>query len=148
LQVFRELGGRRITVADCEYRDPDVSIYLDGRSYHAQSVEKIEDDLDRRNQLEAKGICVLEFTYADVIDHFDEVAQALGLARAGGAPDPSLALAALPGWQLVSADPASLRAIVNVDPAAWVQREAARQESLRSANQARLAGWRLDRRAM
>ena len=39
LQVYRELEGGRITVVDCEYRDPDVSIYLDGRAYHAQSEE-------------------------------------------------------------------------------------------------------------
>ena len=147
LQVYRELGGRRITVADCEYRDPDVSIYLDGRAYHSQSVEKIADDLARRNELERKDICVLEFTYDDVMNDFDAVADAVRSARAGGRADPSLDLATLPGLSVISADTGSRRAIVGVEPESWVNDEVDRQESLQSANRARLAGWRLDRRA-
>ena len=55
LQVYRELNGGRVTVVDCEYRDPDVSIYLDGRAYHAQSPEQIAHDMERRNDLEASA---------------------------------------------------------------------------------------------
>ena len=37
LQVNRYVGKRLITRVDAEYRDPDISIFLDGRAYHAQS---------------------------------------------------------------------------------------------------------------
>jgi hypothetical protein len=145
LQVVRVIGGRRIIRVDCEYRDPDVSIFLDGRAWHAQSVEKVVDDLEIRNALEAKGVCVLEYTYRDVMDDFDRVAQEIKAALSGGEGDPSVDLASLPGWHLLDEDAATKQAVVSVEAAAWVASEAARVESLRSGNRARLAGWRLRR---
>ncbi len=100
LQVVREIGGRRIIRVDCEYRAPDLSVFLDGRAWHAQSVEKVADDLDARNQLEARGVCVLEYGYRDVIDYFDHVAEELSVALAGGKADTGLDLGSLPGWKL------------------------------------------------
>ncbi len=147
LQVVRELGGRRAVRVDCEYREPDISIFLDGRAWHAQSVEKVADDLDARNRLEAQGVCVLEYSYRDVMDDFDRVAEELRSVLGGGKEDPTLDLAALPGWALKEEDPVSRKAVVVVDPGEWVRSEAKRHESLRSANRARLARWRLRRLA-
>lgn len=80
LQVVREIGGQRITRVDAEYRDPDVSIFLDGRAFHAATLEQVASDLEKRNRLEAKDVLVLEFTFADVIQRFNEVAETLRLA--------------------------------------------------------------------
>lgn len=145
LQVVRELGGRRVIRVDCEYREPDISIFLDGRAWHAQSVEKVADDLEVRNGLEAQGVCVLEYNYQDVMDDFDRVAEEVRIALAGGRDDDMLDLAALPGWTLKDQDPVRRRATVYVNAAEWARSEAKRHDSLRSANRARLAGWRLRR---
>ncbi|MDP9300832.1 MAG: DEAD/DEAH box helicase [Actinomycetota bacterium] len=145
LQVVRVIGERRIIRVDCEYRDPAVSVFLDGRAYHAQSVEKIADDLAVRNELEARGVNVLEYTYGDVMEHFDEVAAQLELVLH---PDPgasSVDLETLPGFAVVASDDASRSATVRVDATSWTASEAARLESLRSANLARLGGWSLRR---
>lgn len=148
LQVYRDLGSGRITVVDCEYRDPNVSIFLDGRAFHAQSVEKIEADVDRRNRLEHVGVCVLEFTYADVMEHFDVVAKAIRQALAGGSKgvDVDVDTGSLPGLRVLDVDSANKRIDAEVDAASWVRSESSRQASLNSANRARLAGWRLQRR--
>lgn len=145
LQVTREIGSRRIIRVDAEYRDPDVSIFLDGRAYHAQSIEKIEDDIAKRNVLEERGICVLEFTYKDVLERFDSVAAAVRRARNGETADADLDPRALPGVQVVQMDEAKRRAVVEVDAQAWVRHEDARAASLSSVNRMRLAGWRLQR---
>ena len=71
LQGIHRLPDGRITVADAVYADPDISVYLDGRQYHSQSVDRIRADLHRRNQLEHNGRLVLEFTYNDVMHDFD-----------------------------------------------------------------------------
>jgi len=147
LQVVRVIGGRRIIRVDCEYRDPDVSVFLDGREYHTQSEEKILDDLEVRNRLEAQGVRVLEFTYRDVMDAFDNVATQLRAALDGASRDADLDLHALPGLAVEDVDPVSKTLVARVDAAAWMTSEAARIKSLRSANRARLAGWRLRRRA-
>lgn len=68
------IGGQRIIRVDCEYRDPDVSVFLDGRAWHAQSSEKVLDDLAVRSALESKGVCVLEYTYHDVMRDVSRVA--------------------------------------------------------------------------
>ena len=144
LQVVRAIGGNRIVRADCEYRDPDVSIFLDGRAWHAQSVEKVEDDLAVRNALEAKDIRVLEYTYHDVMDRFDEVANDIRAAL----EEPtkiSADLAFIEGLNIQHEDPATHRAVVRVDPASWVSSEEARAVSLHAANRARLCGWHLRR---
>ncbi len=166
LQVVRQLGGaliqrvgaewrpagsaleRRgiITRVDAEYRDPDVSIFLDGRAYHALSVEKIADDLDKRNRLEERDVLVLEFTYRDVMEYFDGVIDAIRRALSKDTADPSLGgPAGIPGLKLVAADDQTKRATVAVDPLAWRKDEAIRQEALSSANRLRLSGWRLKR---
>jgi hypothetical protein len=146
LQVVRVIGGRRIIRVDCEYRDPDVSVFLDGREYHTQSLEKILDDLEVRNQLEARHVSVLEFTYRDVMDAFGDVAECLRAALQGVPEDSDLDLHALPGLAVEDIDPVSRMVVARVHPAAWMNSEAARVESLRSANRARLAGWRLRRK--
>ncbi|MDY0062609.1 MAG: DEAD/DEAH box helicase [Myxococcota bacterium] len=146
LQVVRELGGRRVIRVDAEYRHPDVSIYLDGRAYHAQTLEKIQDDLQVRNQLEARGVCVLEFTYRQVMDHFAEVAQTIGraLAPATAANEP-LDPRSIPGLRVVAVNETQRKVSVEVDAAAWLASEAARAEALAGANALRLAGWRVER---
>jgi len=145
LQVTRELGRRRITRVDAEWRGPDVSVFLDGRAYHALSAEKIADDLDRRNRMEATGVLVLEFTYGDVMDRFDDLVvpmlrQALS-GEVGAAVDPR----SVAGLVVSSIDERARRVAATVDASAWADREAARAESLASANRLRLAGWRLVR---
>jgi hypothetical protein len=90
-------------------------------------------------------VCVLEYGYRDVIDNFDHVAGELSVALVGGKTDPELDLGSLPGWQLKDQDFTTHRAVLLVDPEAWVGSEAKRIESLHSANRARLAGWRLRR---
>lgn len=143
LQVSRYVGKRLITRVDAEYRDPDISIYLDGRAYHAQSEEKIQDDLHRRNQLEQQGVCVLEFTYGDVMDRFDVVVETIAAARSGETPD--IDLDGLEGATIVSRDDAARTAQVAISAAAWMTREASRAAALASCNQLRAAGWRLTR---
>jgi very-short-patch-repair endonuclease len=148
LQVVREVGGPMITIVDAEYRDPDVSIYLDGREYHVQSIEKIQHDLARRNVLEDKGVLVLEFTYYDVMARFDEIVTSIRRALKSEQNDDPLGaeIALLPGLKLVGGpDMASKRAVFEVDAAAWRASEDARAASLRSANRLRLAGWRIRR---
>jgi replicative superfamily II helicase len=147
LQVVRAIGNRRIIRVDCEYRHPDVSVFLDGRAWHAQSVEKVLDDLEIRNNLEADGVCLLEYTYEDVMNDFDRVAEEIRTALDGGVSNNSLDLESLPGWHLEDADSRTKKAVIEVDAPAWVTSESARLESLHSANEARLAGWRLQRTA-
>ncbi len=143
LQVNRYVGQRLITRVDAEYREPDISVFLDGRAYHAQSADKIRDDLHRRNQLEQRGVCVLEFTYGDVMNHFDVVLDTIRAALDGvGDVDPAV----LPGMSIVHADGGAKQADMEIAAEAWLASDAARGESLHSANQLRAAGWRLRRR--
>jgi hypothetical protein len=143
LQVIRVLGKHRIIRVDCEYRDPDVSVFLDGRAYHAQSTDKIIDDLEVRNRLEAQGVFVLEFTYADVMERFAEVARLTQLARTGETEP--LDVSSLEGLKLLDRDDATHRIVAEVDPQAWVESESARQAALDSSNAIRAAGYRLKR---
>jgi ATP-dependent helicase YprA (DUF1998 family) len=145
LQVTRELSGQRITRVDAEYRDPDVSIYLDGRAVHAASLEKIADDLDKRNRLEVKGTLVLEFTFEDVLQRFDRVAEIVRLALAGGQDGPALDPRTLPGLKVLKVDESERRLVAEVDGQKWLTTEPERAASLASANRLRLAGWRLRR---
>jgi len=142
LQGIHRLANGRITVADALYADPDISIYLDGRAYHAQSAQRIAEDLHRRNQLEANGRLVLEYTYADVMHRFDDIAEQLRQALDGSPHDLSKPPAVLNGV-VSDAEPRVLR--VAVDSAAWIVAEANRQTHLAAANAARLGGWRLNR---
>jgi hypothetical protein len=135
LQVVREVGSRRVTVVDASYASPDVSIFLDGRAYHAASREKVIDDLERRNALEAQGQLVLEFTYRDVLERFDDIERSLRVAL-GLDPSPS----DMPGMQR----PRGLTTVA-VDPDGWVESETTRQAALAECNRLRLAGHRLRR---
>jgi hypothetical protein len=85
---------------------------------------------------QAKGVCVLEYTYRDVMDDFDRVAQEIKVALSGGEGDTSLDLASLPGWSLLDEDATTKQAVVSVNAAAWLMSESAWVESLRSGNQA------------
>jgi hypothetical protein len=143
LQVNRYVGSRLITRVDAEYREPDISIFLDGRAYHSQSEEKIRDDLDRRNQLEARGVCVLEFTFNDVMAHFDEVIAMLRGALYGSVQD--VDPASLAGMTITHRDDAAKQLRLTIPAGAWLVSEPAREMALRSANQLRAAGWRLHR---
>lgn len=143
LQAIHRLPDGRITVADAAYADPDISIYLDGRAYHALSRDRIAADLHRRNQLEAESRLVLEFTYGDVMDDFEGVANCLreALAAEGTTPPPD------PPNELtvLEHDPASRTLAVEVDADSWIRSEDARRADLHAANAARLGGWRLQR---
>jgi DEAD/DEAH box helicase/Domain of unknown function (DUF1998)/Helicase conserved C-terminal domain len=144
LQVSRYVGKRLITRVDAEYREPSISIFLDGRAYHAQDAEKIRDDLHRRNQLERRGVCVLEFTYGDVMNDFAYVLETLGAALSGGGKE--MDPATLPGLTVVHHDDLAKQADVEIPASAWMAGDAARASSLRSANRLRVSGWRLRRR--
>jgi hypothetical protein len=143
LQVNRYVGRRLITRVDAEYREPDVSIYLDGRASHAQDIEKIREDLYRRNELERRGVCVLEFTYNDVMNDFTSVVAAIraALERDAKAIDPDTS----PGIKVLHRDDAAKQLDVEIPAEAWLTDEPARARSLHSANALRLAGWRLRR---
>jgi very-short-patch-repair endonuclease len=144
LQGIHRLPDGRITVADAVYADPDISVYLDGREYHSQSVERIRADLHRRNQLEQQGQLVLEFTYSDVLERFDDVAASLREALQAGADRTPTNLP--PNGLVVTASDLNARRLdLTVNAYAWVRTEAARQQHLNAANAARLAGWRLHR---
>lgn len=148
LQVVRDLGSGIITRVDAEYREPDISIFLDGRAYHSQSREQIAFDLERRNRLEKRGVLLLEFTYRDVMDDFERVIETITRARKGDTSDAELTgdgVAELPGLRLLKSEPAERTAEYLIDGDGWVQNEALRQESLSNANRLRLAGWRLAR---
>lgn len=144
LQGIQRLPDGRITVADALYADPDISVYLDGREYHSQSVERIRADLHRRNQLEQQGRLVLEFSYTDVLGHFDEVAAMMRDALEGGTERTPVAVPQDGLW-VTASDLDGRRLEVAVDAAAWVRDEAERQQHLSAANAARLHGWRLYR---
>lgn len=143
LQVNRYVGSRLITRVDAEYRDPEISIFLDGRAYHAQSEDKIRDDLYRRNQLEAGGVCVLEFTFGDVMHNFDRVIELIQAALARSTEEVDLSV--LPGMTVLSEDSVAHTALVEIPAGAWLASESAREVSLHSANRARVARWRLKR---
>lgn len=143
LQVNRYVGSRLITRVDAEYRNPDVSVFLDGRAYHAQSEDKIRDDLYRRNLLEARGVCVLEFTFGDVMERFDEVVSMVASALSGVPLD--VDPATMPGMTVTHRDDAAKTLRATIPAAAWLSSETARETSLHSANQLRVAGWRLSR---
>lgn len=147
LQVVRVVGQRRIIRVDAEYRSPDVSIFLDGRAYHSLDRTKIMDDLEVRNSLEARGVRVLEYTYADVLHRFDDVAVQLKGAL-GQTPVDGSVPASGPGLVVVDVDEAARIVTTAVDVDAWVADEQARQGALQTANRMRLAGWRLTRRAV
>lgn len=143
LQVNRYVGTRLITRVDAEYRDPDISIFLDGRAYHSQSEERIRDDLERRNQLEARGVCVLEFTFGDVMANFDSVIEMLRAALDGS--DASVDPGQIPAVSITHRDDSTKQLRVTIPATAWLESEAARGQSLHGANQLRVAGWRLHR---
>jgi len=145
LQVVREIGGQRITRVDAEYRDPNVSVFLDGRAYHATTIEKIASDLDKRNRLESRGVLVLEFTFGDVLRRFDEVAVAVRRALAGRQDDPGLNPRSLPGLEVAAIDETRKQLVAEVDAQKWLTEEGERESSLASANRLRLSGWRLKR---
>jgi hypothetical protein len=138
------VGQRLITRVDAEYREPDISIFLDGRAYHVQNPAKIRDDLYRRNQLEQRGVCVLELTYGDVMSHLDVVLDTIraALDGTGKEVDPS----ALPGITVLHRDDTAKQADIEIAADAWLAGDTARAQSLHSANQLRVAGWRLQRR--
>jgi hypothetical protein len=145
LQIVREIGSHRIIRVDAEYADPNISIFLDGRAYHAFSVEKIADDLAVRNELEKKPRLVLEFSFDDVMQHFDQVAGIIDAALGGetvpleGNPDD------LPEVRITALDPNTKVGRVAVDPEDWVSSKAKWEAALNSCNRLRLAGWRLER---
>ncbi len=145
LQVVREIGGRRIIRVDCGYRDPSVSIFLDGRMWHAGSREKVLDDLEVRNQLEARGDCVLEYAFGDVMGNFERVAEEVRQSLVGPGERSDVDIRQLPGLDAIEVDDHSGHATVRIDVAAWLASEDARRAALASANRARLAGWRLSR---
>jgi len=66
-QVLRTADNRYITRADFSYDQPPLVIQTDGRAFHADTVARIVEDLDRRNSVELSGRQLLEFTYRDVI---------------------------------------------------------------------------------
>jgi hypothetical protein len=142
LQVVRRLGDGRVIRADAVYSDPNIKIFLDGREYHANSIEKIQRDFETRNRLEAAGDLVLEFTFGDVMHRFDEVAKALRNALDGDRlpiEDPG----ALAGITIESHD-GDVASIV-IDGHEWIDSESARERSLASCNRLRLGGFRLQR---
>ena len=145
LQVVREIGGHRIIRVDAEYADPDISIFLDGRAYHAFSVEKIQDDLAVRNELEAKGRKILEFTFDDVMERFDQVATTIETVLAAEVVPISGNPSDLPGIEVLNLDPSTKIGTIRVNPAAWVASKEAWESALHSSNQLRLAGWSLQR---
>jgi ATP-dependent helicase YprA (DUF1998 family) len=147
LQVTREVGSRAVTIVDASYASPNVSIFLDGRAYHAASRAKVIDDLERRNQLEASGQLLLEFTYGDVVDHFEDVV-ALALRSAlGHEVHGRVDLTTADGVTIVRqvATDQGPAVVVRVDPDAWVNDEKSRQRALARCNTLRLAGHRLHR---
>jgi hypothetical protein len=89
-------------------------------------------------------VCVLEFTYGDIINHFDVVLDTIrsALDGTGNEIDPS----SLPGITVVHQDAAANQADIEIAADAWLAGDAARAQSLHSANQLRVAGWRLQRR--
>jgi ATP-dependent helicase YprA (DUF1998 family) len=145
LQVTRELGRRRVTRVDAEWRSPDVSVFLDGREYHAMSTEKIADDIDRRNRLDADGVLVLELTYGDVMDRFDEVVVPMLQQALTGTADGELDPRSLSGIEVTGVDERARRVAITLDAVAWAAGEVARREALTACNRLRLAGWRLQR---
>jgi hypothetical protein len=145
LQVVRELGKRPIIRVDAVYRDPNISIFLDGRAFHAQVREKIESDLETRNRLEAAGELVLEFTFDDVINHFDEVAETIQQALSGRSGDGQVDPKALEGLNVADVDQTRREIGITIDAEAWLSDAASWRTSLASANRLRLAGWRLSR---
>jgi very-short-patch-repair endonuclease len=145
LQVVRELGKRPIIRVDAVYRDPNISIFLDGRAFHAQVREKIESDLETRNRLEAAGELVLEFTFDDVINHFDEVAETIQQALSGRSGDGQVDPKALEGLNVADVDQTRREIGITIDADAWLSDAASWRTSLASANRLRLAGWRLSR---
>lgn len=142
LQVVRRLNDGRITRADATYRDPDITIFLDGREYHATALEKINYDIGLRNRLEAKGDLVLEFTFGDVMKRFDDVA---GLIRQALNREVGQVPEELVGIQVDSSDDKAMTADVTLDAWDWLQSEPAREKALWSCNLLRLAGYRLRR---
>jgi ATP-dependent helicase YprA (DUF1998 family) len=143
LQVVRRLGDGKVIRADAVYSDPNIRIFLDGREYHANSIEKIERDLEARNRLEAAGDLVLELTFGDVMDRFDEVADALRAALERRQLEMPGGVAELQGIE--ASEPTNGKVDVVVDGSAWLASERAREEALRSCNLLRLSGLRLSR---
>lgn len=78
-QILRTSDNRYITRADFTYDQPPLVIQTDGRTFHADSIARIVEDLDRRNALALSGRQLLEFTYRDVIGN---AAQVVAMVRA------------------------------------------------------------------
>jgi hypothetical protein len=144
LQVVRRLDDGKVIRADAVYADPNIKIFLDGREYHANSTVKIARDLETRNQLEASGDLVLEFTFGDVMNRFETVAEALGLALSREQLPAPEDLSAIPGLELI--DRVDSRVDVRIDAEEWVRSEQARERALAGCNRLRLSGLRLRRR--
>ena len=79
------------------------------------------------------------------MNHFDEVAEMLRQALAGGSTDGEVDPRALEGLHVADVDETRREFGVTVDAEEWLSNAASWRTSLASANQARLAGWRLTR---
>jgi replicative superfamily II helicase len=145
LQVVRELGSNRVIRVDAEYRTPDISIFLDGRAYHAGSEAKILDDLEIRNRLEARDVLVLEFPFHEVLDRFDNVASVITKARTRHAVAERRSPYSAGALEIAEVDERSGVLRLTVDPAQWVRDRAAWESALATSNALRLDGWRLRR---
>jgi len=64
-QTNRAVGGRRV---DCRWRDPQLTVELDGYRYHS-SRHAWEQDRRREREARARGDEFRRYTYGDVLEH-------------------------------------------------------------------------------
>lgn len=99
-----------------------------------------------RNQLEARGVCVLGFTYGDVMQRFDETVEVMSLASKSAGRDRLTDAKSAEGLEILDVDETGGTVTARVDPDSCLQSEQSRERSLRAANRLRAEGWRLRRR--
>lgn len=73
-QAWFRVEGRTIGRVDFVYRDEGIVIEVSGRRGHSSPAERAKD-AQRRNELQALGLVVLEFTWDDVTRRPDHVAR-------------------------------------------------------------------------
>ena len=86
--VLRDPTGRGILQMDLSWPVEKVVVLLDGRDFHATSVEQVLADQDKRNATVAAGWRLIEFTGWEVVNRPDDVVNSVAAALAGFATPP------------------------------------------------------------
>ncbi len=74
-EVLRDPNGQGILQMDLCWPDRELAVLIDGREFHATTVDQVLADQDKRNRAIAAGERLLEFTGWEVLHRLEQVAE-------------------------------------------------------------------------